>query len=279
MLIYKATKTINGYLPPLEYTEDKSRAELMMVGGKKIILSEFPKLRGIFKTGVGTDNLPFDEAVKLGVEIALPSEETCNIIYEETASFTCHLILAGLYAGMGGWDDWHKQDRTQLAKRRLLVIGAGRIGGRVLNKMSAFMQVDSFDTAHDMPETLEAKVRAADCVSLHVPLTKETHTFFNSECLCWMQDGAVLVNTARGPVIDEQALYSELESGRLRAAVDVFWQEPYNGKLAALPPDRFIRTPHIASTCREFIQGTANDFISFMNKLDAVQDRTKRNDQ
>lgn len=268
MRIYKATNTLEGYLPPLEYTNDKAEAEIMLIGGKASDLAEFPKLRGIFKTGVGTDNLPFDAAAARGIEIALPSEATCDVIYEETAAFACHLIFTGRYAGAGDWEAWKKQDRRQLAGQRLLVIGAGRIGQRVIEKMRAFMQVDSFDIAHDPADALEGKIRAADCVSLHVPLTDDTRNLFDAERLSWLPDGALLVNTARGPVIDEEALYAELSAGRLRAAIDVFWQEPYRGKLNDLPTDRFIRTPHIASTCREFLQGTAEDFLAFMSELD-----------
>lgn len=271
MLIYKATNTLDGYLPPLGYTADKAQAEIMLVGGKQFLLSDFPQLRGIFKTGVGTDNLPFAAAAERGIEIALPSAATCEIIHEETAAFTCHLILAGLYGGGGDWDTWHKVDRPQLAGRRLLVIGAGRIGQRVIDKMRAFMHVDSFDTARDAPEAMEAKVRAADCVSLHVPLTDATRGLFDADRLAWLRDGALLVNTARGPVIDEEALYAELSVGRLRAALDVFWQEPYRGQLTELPPDRFIRTPHIASTCQEFVAGTARDFLAFMRRLENPQ--------
>lgn len=267
MLIYKATNTLDGYLPPLNYTDDSSLAEVMVVGGKAINLAEFPRLKGIFKTGVGTDNLPFAEAAERGVEIMLPSESTCDVIYEETAAFACYLILTGLYAGVGEWESWRKLDRTQLACKRLLVVGAGRIGGRVIEKMLPFMQVDSFDIARDNASELEEKVRIADSISLHVPLSDETRNLFNAEKLGWMRDGALLVNTARGTIIDEDALYAELSTGRLRAAIDVFWKEPYKGRLTDLPADRFIRTPHIASTCKEFVQGCADDFIAFMKKL------------
>nr|WP_321465870.1 NAD(P)-dependent oxidoreductase [uncultured Desulfobulbus sp.] len=268
MLIYKATNTLEGYLPPLDYTKDQNAAEIFLVGGKKFVLAEFPNLKGIFKTGVGTDNLPFDEAKQRGVAISLPSESTCNIIFEETAAFSCHLILTGLYAENGDWNAWKKVDRPQLATRKLLVIGAGRIGKRVCEKMQPFMQVDSFDIAHNAVSELDTKIKTADCISLHVPLTDSTREMFNKERLALMPDGALLVNTARGPVIDEDALYQELLSGRLRAACDVFWHEPYRGRLAELPEDRFIRTPHISSTCREFLQGTANDFIDFMQTIE-----------
>ena len=267
MLIYKATNTLDSYLPSQPYTEDKNMAEVMIVGGKRFTLTDFPKLRGIFKTGVGTDNLPFREAAEHTIEIRLPSEETCNIIYEETASFTCHLILSGLYTGAGDWDSWKKADRPTLHKRQLLVVGTGNIGQRVVDKMRVFMKVDTFDSAYDPLEDFEPKVRRADCITLHVPLTSATNPLFNPERLSWLRDGTLLVNTSRGPVIHEEALYKELSSGRLRAAIDVFWEEPYRGKLTELPTDRFIKTPHIASTCREFIQGTATDFLQFLEEI------------
>ena len=70
-----------------------------------------------------------------------------------------------------------------------------------------------------------------------------------------MKTGAVLINTARGAIVDEEALYDEIKSGRLRAAFDVYWQEPYRGKLKEFYPDRFYMTPHVASTCSSFLKG------------------------
>lgn len=268
MLVYKATNTLDGYLPSLQYTENKAEATVILVGGKKFALADFPELRGIFKTGVGTDNLPFDEAASRNVIIALPSQATCDIIYEETAAFTCHLILSGLYAGAGDWDTWKKVPRPTLQSRRLLVVGNGRIGRRVAARMRSFMQIDTFDAAEDAAESFEQKVRQAHCVTLHVPLTPATKELFNAERLSWLCDGALLVNTSRGQVLQEDALYVELSAGRIRAAIDVFWEEPYRGKLVELPADRFIRTPHIASTCREFVQGTAADFLQFLGKIE-----------
>lgn len=268
MTIYKATSTLDGYLPGLQFTESRSEAEVLLVGGKPIQLFEFPKLRGIFKTGVGTDNLPFEEAKRRNVRIELPSERVRDIVYEETASFACHLILAGLYADAGSWDGWKKAHRPQMAARTLLVVGAGRIGSRVVGKMSAFMNVETYDSATDPPDAFARKLATADCVSLHVPLTEHTRGLLDCDRLSLLPDGAVIVNTARGPVIDEEALYGELRSGRLRAAIDVFWQEPYKGKLSELPPDRLIRTPHVASTCRQFLEGTATDFMRFLEELD-----------
>ena len=267
MKVFKNTNTLDDYLTGIEYTEDINEAEIMIVGGKKFELSDYPKLKGIFKTGVGTDNLPFDKAKEAGVEILLPSISTCDIIFEETAAFSCYLIVTGLYANEGNWDSWQKDNRRMLQKKRLLVIGTGNIGQRVVDKMSIFMQVDTFDAAKDSESTLEAKVRVADCISLHIPLTTQTKDLFNTERLSWLKDGALLVNTSRGPIINEDAIFKELKAGRIKAALDVFWQEPYKGVLNEISAEYFIKTPHLASTCVEFLEGAAKDFIEFIERL------------
>jgi phosphoglycerate dehydrogenase-like enzyme len=267
MKIFKATNTLDGYLPPLEYTADKTAAEIILVGGKKFDLGDFPALKGVFKTGVGTDNLPFGPAKERGVEIRLPSDATCDTIYEETAAFACNLILRGLYSDVGDWETWKKKDRRMLAKQELLVMGAGRIGARVASKMRPLMKVTTFDVATDDDSALPVLLREADAVSLHIPLNESTRHFMNAVTLSWMKSGALLVNTARGSLVDENALAEELASGRLRAAFDVFWEEPYRGKLSEFPRDRFMVTPHVASTCREFLEGCTRDLMVFMRDL------------
>lgn len=270
MQIWSNTKTLDGYIPGLTFTNDKANAEVALVGGKAIDLLEFPRLRGLFKCGVGRDNVPEAEAKQRGVRCAFPSAETCAIIYEETANFACHLILKCLYAEIGDYRQWTKLDRPALADRQLLVLGTGNIGGRVAAKMRGFLRVSEFDAAKHPAESLSALLRAADCVSLHIPLLEATRGFIDAEKLSWLKDGAAVVNTARGPVVDEEALYRELAAGRLRAAFDVFWQEPYRGKLNELPADRFLVSPHVASTCREFVAGTANDFRAFLKELESA---------
>lgn len=271
MKIFKATTTLDGLLPPLDWTSEKSDAEALLVGGKSLDLTEFPNLRGIFKCGVGTDNLPFAEAALRNILIRLPSEGTRDIIFSETASFACHLILQCLYSGTSDWKKWHKAQRPMLSERRLLVIGVGRIGGRVARQMEGFLEVCTYDNAIDPPAVLEERMRAADIVSLHIPLLAETVGFLDAEKLGWLTDGSWVVNTARGGIIDERALFEELSKGRLGAALDVWWQEPYHGKLNELPNDgRLIRTPHVASTSREFLAGLGREFLTFIDELASV---------
>jgi phosphoglycerate dehydrogenase-like enzyme len=125
----------------------------------------------------------------------------------------------------------------------------------------------TFDVLQNSMDELEPLMGQADVVTLHVPLIPETTHFIDAEKLSWMKDGAALVNTARGPIVDEDALYEEIASGRLRAAFDVFWIEPYEGKLEAFHPERFLMSPHVSSNCENFLTGLASDFRDFVAKL------------
>ena len=97
-------------------------------------LYEFPNLKGIFRAGIGKDNVPEAKAVKKGILVRYPSQETIDIIYNETASFTCSLILRMLYNYVGTIEPWYKYDRPELSRQTLLVIGTGNIGRSLKNR-------------------------------------------------------------------------------------------------------------------------------------------------
>ncbi len=267
MTAYLLTNTLDGRLDGLALTKDKTAATLLVVGGKHVDLSAFPKARGIFKCGVGTDNLPFDEARTRNVTIRMPSDATQDVIYEETASFSVHLVLQALYTGAGEFASWSKAPRTMLSRRKVLVIGTGRIGRRVADKLAPLVRVSTYDVLTHRAEDLPALLADADAVTLHIPLTPGTKGWFGREKLALMPDGAALINTARAPIVPEAELEAELATGRLRAAFDVFWQEPYSGPLTRFAPDRFLRTPHVASTCEDFLDGLAGDLRAFAKEL------------
>lgn len=275
LTVYKATSTLDDFLSSVELTDNHLEAEVILVGGKKIDLSKFPKLKGIFKCGVGTDNLPFDAAKENGILIQLPSEKTRYTIFEETSNFACHLIMQGMYSGIGSWDKWYKAQRNMLSTKKLLVIGSGNIGGRVASKMSSFMLVTTYDTEKNHLDELPALIEQADCISLHIPLTDKTKGFFDTEKIRLMKKGAILVNTARGPIVKEECLYEALKKQHIKAIFDVFWEEPYLGKLMEFAPDRFIVSPHVASTCKEFVEGCANDFLKFLKSLHEMNNKSK----
>ena len=101
MKIWKNTSTLDGFDNNLTFTESTFEAEIALLGGKSFNLKKFPNLKGIFRAGIGSDNVPIEEANKKDIIIRFPSKKTTNIIYEETASFTCSLIFRMLAVSLG----------------------------------------------------------------------------------------------------------------------------------------------------------------------------------
>jgi len=267
LLIWKNTSTLDDFDDGLNFTESKSKADIALIGSKPIEIKDFPNIKGIFRAGIGRDNVPEKEAKDKGIIVRYPSDETINIIFEETASFTCGLIFRMLYENVGTVDPWFKKSRHQLSKQTLLVIGGGRIGSRVSELMKHFMRVMTFDILNNKLSELKLFMQRADCVSIHIPKTNDNISFINAEKLSWMKNGSVLINTARGPIINEDALYAELYNERLKAAFDVYWHEPYYGKLLEFFPDPFFMTPHVASTSIGFLEGCKKDLNSLINDI------------
>jgi phosphoglycerate dehydrogenase-like enzyme len=267
MKIWKNTSTLDGYDEGLPFTSIKEEADIVLLGSKPIGLEGFSNLKGIFRVGISRDNVPIEEAETMGIIVRFPSQETIDIVYEETACFTCSLIFRMLYSEIGTLDPWWKGIRVQLNDKVLLVIGMGNIGGRVAKKMKGFLKVDTFDVLQNTTAELKALIESADCITLHIPKNEENNNFIDGEKLSWMKDGSVLINTARGAAVNEDALFKEIESFRLLAAFDVYWQEPYQGKLKKYHPDHFYMTPHVASTCNGFLEGCRKDLDILIEDL------------
>ena len=267
VMIWKNTATLEGYDKGLHFTVDKANADVALLGGKPINVDEFPQLKGIFRAGISRDNIPVEEVEARGIIVRFPSSDTIDIIYNETADFTCGLIFRMNYSSVGSIDPWKKYNRTQFLKKVLLVIGIGNIGGLVAYKMKNFMRILQYDIRFNSENDLRDMVRNADFVTVHIPNTPENKDFFNRDKLSWMKNGAVLINTARGPIVNEQALYDEIKTNRLHAAFDVYWKEPYTGVLKQYHPERFYMTPHVASTCNGFLMGCRKDLDKLIQEL------------
>ena len=272
MLLWKQTKTLDGLINDLNIAKSKAEADIVLTGGKTVDLNEYPNLKGIFRCGATKTGLPYKEAEKRSVKIGFPSNKIIEYIYEETANFACHMILKMCYKDIGTIEPWEKFNRNALQNKQLLVIGMGHIGKRVVNKMKVFMKVNSWDIATNHISDLKGLLEFADFTSLHIPLTKENKNFFDKEKLSWMKDNSVLINTSRGPIVSEDDLYNEIKADRLEAAFDVYWEEPYNGKLMEFHPDKFSMTPHVASTCNEFLQGSAEELKKLIIELEEHND-------
>ncbi|MDQ1354273.1 MAG: hypothetical protein QG657_4582, partial [Acidobacteriota bacterium] len=138
----------------------------------------------------------------------------------------------------------------------------------VRDKMKPLMRVKTYDVLENSPGQLEPLLKGADIVSLHIPNLPENKNFMDAEKLAMLKDQAILINTARGALVSEEGLYQELENGRLFAAFDVYWQEPYEGKLKKFHPERFFMTPHVASTCDAFLKGSAEDLRKLLAEIE-----------
>lgn len=259
-MIWKNTSTLDHFLPETAINPTPHLATLAIVGASEFDLEEMPNLKAVFRCGVGTDNIDFEACAERGIQVALPSQKSQNIIFEETANFAVKCILDGLYRWQGDIDDWSKKDRAGLKSRQVLLLGQGNIGRRVRQKLAPLVTVNSWDPAIDSAKQLEPSLNEAEVVSLHMPLNVKTRGWFDADMLNNLKDGSVIVNTARGPIVDELDLLREIKSGRLRAIFDVFWREPYQGPLKEYHPSRFVMSPHIASHCKEFVESLAADF-------------------
>ena len=143
----------------------------------------------------------------------------------------------------------------------------GKIGSKVARLMDPFLKVLTFDIMKNDVGELKNLFVQADCISLHIPKNKNNISFIDSEKLSWMKDSSSLINTARGDIVDENALYEELKKKRIKAAFDVYWQEPYVGKLKEFYPESFFMSPHVASTCVGFLKGCREDLDILISKL------------
>jgi len=238
--------------------ERRVDVEALIVAGDTVdesVLDLLPSLRLVASYGVGYDNVDVVACRARGVAVT----NTPGVLDAATADLTFALILATrrrLVEGdtivrTGRWaTSWSESPflGRGLAGSTLGVVGLGRIGSAVAQRARAFdMHVLSVRrTEGDLDELLGA----ADVVSLHVPLTQDTTGLLSRERLALLRDGATLVNTARGGVVDEPALVDELVSGRISAGLDVFVNEPHVPEaLRALP--NVVLTPHIGSATVE----------------------------
>ena len=120
MKIWKNTTLLDSYYNDYDYTDNKNDAKIILLGSQSIKLSEFKLLKAIFRVGIGKDNIPEKEAVNKGIIVRFPSSETINIIYEETADYTCNLIFRMAYNKIGTINPWCREMRVKLSDKRLL---------------------------------------------------------------------------------------------------------------------------------------------------------------
>jgi len=254
---------------PAKFKEALPQAQALLVRSETKVTAEMlaqaPQLRVIGRAGIGVDNIDVEEATRRGIAVFnAPGGNTVS-----AAEHTIGLLLA--LVRKIPWADasmrrgeWDRQRflGTELRGKTVGIVGLGRIGAHVATLARAFgMSVLAYD-----PYVTEARARElqvellpldqllprADVVSLHLPLTKETRSLIDRRRIGQMKAGAVLLNCARGGLVDEEALLEALEQGRLAgAAIDVFEAEPLPADSPLRRTDRVILTPHLAASTAE----------------------------
>ena len=222
------------------------------------MLDDLPKCRALFRSGSGVDSLPCERAKELGIRICNTPESISEAVAEHTV--TILLALARLIpqedrnSRTGRWRELQNSLNWHITGRTLGLVGYGRIARLVEKMLSGFsMNVIHYDPFTPDSTPLDDLLGCADFVTLHCPLTPETKHLINAERLARMKPGALLVNTSRGGVIDEQALYDVLKAHRIGgAALDVMEQEPFDTSSPLFPLDNVIFTPHLAAFSADF---------------------------
>lgn len=262
MNVFKLTGTLDKYVD--FYKNDPNEAEVLVVGGSKIELENYPKLKYIFKCGVGVDNIPDLEGT--GVELIMPSDETKQSIYDEVSSFAVYSILNAHFRNSGNMEEWKKVQRPSLSEKKVLIVGhCGHIGSMTYAKLEPmFSEVKGYDISVEDQEPLNELMKEADIISLHVPLMAGTKSMID---LSVLKEDVILVNTARAGVVDEDWLYEFLqENPEATAAFDVFWEEPYRTDSPLFYQHNFIATPHIASSGDGFQKGLYRDLLELLKE-------------
>jgi glyoxylate reductase len=242
--------------------EPREDVEGLIVANDPVPLDLLPSLRIVANFGVGYDRVDVAACAAHGVVVT----NTPGVLDEATADLALALILAvrrkvvegDRFVRTGGWSgSWSEGGLAEkLTGSTLGILGLGRIGTAVARRARGFelrvlysrrLRADSDLGEHRDVDALFAE---SDILSIHVPLTPETEGLVDARRLALLRDGASLVNTARGEIVDERALVAELVSGRISAGLDVFAHEPdVPRELLDLP--NVVLTPHIGSATRQ----------------------------
>jgi D-3-phosphoglycerate dehydrogenase len=250
-------------------------------------LEAAPRLRAVSRYGVGFDTVDVPACSGRGIPVMVVNGTNDLSVAEHAMMLllACarRAVDADQHIKRGGWWPAEGPRMVDLAGRRALVVGYGRIGTRVARYMTAFgMRVAVFDPlyhpariaadGYEVARDLHAALALSDVVSLHCPLMPGTRHLMDEAAFAALKPGAILVNTARGPVVKEEALVAALRSGRLMGAgLDVLEAEPAlpGNPLLSLP--NVVISPHSAASTEEGLARMARQ--AAQNILDALDGR------
>lgn len=251
------------------------------------IIEAADNLKLIGRAGVGVDNIDLNAATEKGIIVVNAPDGNTNSAAEHTTAMifalSRHIPQAFTSLKEGRWDR-KKFVGVELKNKTLGVVGFGRIGQEVAhrakgNRMNViaydpFLTAEKAEAAGVAYGSVEDVAKAADFITVHTPLLDSTRHMINEDIFNVMKDGVRIINCARGGIIDEDALYNAIESGKVAgAALDVMEEEPFVGnRLLDLP--QVIATPHLGASTIEAQESVAvdvsNDILSYF-KVGTVQ--------
>ncbi len=255
---YEITKDADGVIVGVELVD-------------KTYIDAHPRLKAVVKFGVGTDNIDVEYCKEKGIFVGRTVGSNARSVAETAISF----IIAdskNLYESISNTREqgWAKMTGYEILGKTIGIVGFGAIGKHVARMAYGLgmnvLAYDAFGIDKDVAASLNVTVaemsdliEQSDFLSLHVPLTKETKDMISSAELAKMKKNAVLINTARGGIVNEADLYEALKNGVIKAAYfDVFSSEPPAKDEPLLTLPNFYLTPHIASRSEEAEKNTAN---------------------
>jgi D-3-phosphoglycerate dehydrogenase / 2-oxoglutarate reductase len=253
--------TLKRKLTEIELMEMAGDAEAIIAGTEPItrrVMEKCTRLRHISRVGVGLDSVNLLEAKTKGISVSYTPDAPAPAVAELTIGLmlsllrNIHVANSAMHQGK-----WNRYFGRRIAEVTIGIIGVGRIGARVLRRTQGFGTPRLL--VNDVLPTLELNrefklewvskdiiFKQADLISLHVPLTLKTKDLVGVKELGMMKPDAFLINTSRGGVVNEKALYHALKENKIAgAAIDVFEKEPYQGPLAEL--GNCLLTSHMGS--------------------------------
>jgi glyoxylate reductase len=214
------------------------------------LLDRSPRLKAIANYAVGSDNIDLAAAAARGIQVGVTpdvlTQATADLAFALLLAAARNIVSAAAAARGGAWRTWEPAGwlGADVAGATLGIIGYGRIGQAVARRARGF----DMEVLHNRETPLDELLERSDFVSLHVPLTDETRHTIDAAALKRMKPSAILVNTARGPIVDEQALLAALDAGEIAgAALDVTDPEPPPPGDPILAHEKLLVLPHIGS--------------------------------
>jgi glyoxylate reductase len=266
-------------LPNSRLDRRRPDVEGLIVANEPVPFDLLPRLRIVANFGVGYDRIDLATCAERGIVVT----NTPGVLDSATADLAFALILAArrrvvegdrIVRGRrwtGSWSEGLLAE--ELTGSILGIVGLGRIGTAVARRARGFdlrvlyAQRRRIDTDLAEFRQLDALLADADIVTIHVPLTPETEGLIDARRLALLRNGACLVNTSRGEIVDERALVAELVSGRIRAGLDVFAREPeVPRELLRLP--NVVLTPHLGSATRQTREAMTRLVVDNLNAFE-----------